>query len=87
MLPTMQRLNRSRTAEVVRIGHLQLYFSFFNLIGFQIDGQHAVVCAETHRRTTTTKHLLLIEPDKSKWITHLEFTQKWMENSKKFLST
>ena len=86
MLPTMQNFSGARTAQVIRIGYLQLYFSYSQLIGFQIDGQQVVVCANNHGRLTTEKHLLLLEADKSKWISDLEFSQQWLETSNRLFS-
>ena len=82
MIPTMQRFNRSQKAQVVRVGPVQLYFSFHELIAFQLDGQDPVACLEDHGRMTTESHLNAIQPDRSKWLSRVEFTQAWLEASK-----
>jgi hypothetical protein len=82
MLPTMKSFTQSSSALVVRIGPLQLFFSYEILIAFQIDGNAPVVCENVTGRTTTTDHLLRLEPDKSKWLSQLDFTRKWLQASK-----
>jgi hypothetical protein len=81
MLPTMQLLTGSKKTQVVRIG-LRLYFGYMNLIAFQLDGQAPVVCSNDHGRLTTANHLLMLEPDKSKWVSELDFTRQWLIASK-----
>jgi hypothetical protein len=77
----MQPIKQSKRAHIVRVGPLQLFFSYRELIAFQVDGEPPVACAETHGRVTTEQHLLGIEPDKSKWCSRLEFVQKWLKVS------
>jgi hypothetical protein len=83
MLPNMQPFKpfESKKAHIVRVGPLQLFFSFRELVAFQVDGEPVVACAETHGRLTTEAHLLAIEPDKGKWLPRLEFAQKWLKAS------
>lgn len=82
MRPTMQLLTESKKTQIVRIGPLRLYFGYLNLIAFQLDGQAPVVCANDHGRTTTARHLVMLEPNKSKWVSELEFARQWLAVSK-----
>ena len=94
MLPTMQPVESSRTKraratklfEQVRIGPVRLYFSHFELIGFQVDGAHPVVCVPLQFIGVGTgghveNNRLELEPDKTKWFSKNEFEQKWQEIS------
>ena len=92
MLPTMQPMEASRTKrarmtkafEVVRIGKTRLYFSHFELIGFQLDGRPPVVCVPLRPISVDTgfhveQHRLQLEPDKEKWCSKNEFERKWQD--------
>jgi hypothetical protein len=92
MLPTMRPVVKSRTKraratksfEEVRIGPVRLYFSHFELIGFQLDGALPVVCAPLQPiGVDTGAHVvhnrLALEPDKTKWLTKHDFERKWEE--------
>jgi hypothetical protein len=94
MLPTMQPMDRSRTKraratksfEAVRIGPVRLYFSHFELIGFQLDGAPPVVGAVTRPIGVDTGayvegHRLQLEPDRSKWCSKTDFERKWQHVS------
>ena len=89
MLPTMQPMDTSRTKraratksfEQVRVGPLRLYFSHFELIGFQLDGELPVVCVPLKPVGVDTglhveHHRLELEPDKAKWLSKHDFEQK-----------
>jgi hypothetical protein len=82
MLPTMQALKGSRTGHVVRVGPLRLFFSFYHLIAFQVDGEPPTVSVNCHGRQTTEKHLKVIEPDGTKWVTDQEFAKRWLVASR-----
>ena len=95
MLPTMKPVYTSRTKraratkafEEVRVGSARLYFSHFELIGFQLDGGPPVVCEPQRPYTLNTgthldQHRLHLEPDQAKWCTLLAFEKKWEEISK-----
>lgn len=90
MLPTMKPVDSSRTKraratkpfEEVRIGAVRLYFSHFELIGFQVDGAVPMVCVPLRRKTLNTgayveQHRLHLEPDMAKWCSRHEFEKKW----------
>jgi hypothetical protein len=92
MLPTMQPVEASRTRrarankafEVVRVGKTRLYFSHFELIGFQLDGMPPVVCVPlkpigVDAGAHVEQHRLHLEPDKEKWCSKNEFERKWQE--------
>ena len=93
MLPTMQPMEASRTKraratkafEVVRVGKTCLYFSHFELIGFQLDGMPPVVCVPLNptgvdARAHVERHRRLhLEPDKEKWCSKNEFERKWQD--------
>jgi hypothetical protein len=93
MLPTMQPVEASRTRraratkafEAVRIGKTRLYFSHFELIGFQLDGMPpVVVCVPlkligVYAGVDLELHRLHLEPDKEKWCSKNEFERKWEE--------
>lgn len=94
MLPTMQPVEKSRTKqaratkafEEVRIGRLGLYFSHFELIGFQLDGAPPVVCVPLEPIGVGTaahveQHRHHLEPDKMKWCTKHDFENQWLEVS------
>ena len=96
MLPTMSPVDPSRTKraratksfEEVRIGPVRLYFSHFELIGFQIDGALPVVCASLRPITVDTgayleRNRLHLEPDRAKWRSKHEFERKWEEVSER----
>ena len=89
MLPTMQPMDTSRTKraratksfEQVRVGPMRLYFSHFELIGFQLDGELTVVCVPLKPVGVGTAahvehHRLELEPDKAKWLSKHDFEQK-----------
>lgn len=90
MLPTMQPLDPSRTKraraakafEVLRIGPVRLYFSHFELIGFQVDGSPPVVrvaakAAGVDVGGHVEQHRLRLEPDRSKWYAEFDFERAW----------
>lgn len=93
MLPSMQPMIASRTKraratksfEVVRVGNLQLFFSHYELIGFQFDEQSPVVAAPTSAASVSTpsfvrQHRLRLESDERKerkWHSRVEFERKW----------
>jgi hypothetical protein len=92
MLPTMKPVYKSRTKraramkafEEVRVGSARLYFSHFELIGFQLDGEPPVVCEPQRPYTLDTAHhvdenRLHLEPDQAKWSTLSAFEKKWRE--------
>ena len=92
MLPTMQPMDTSRTKraratksfEQVRVGPMRLYFSHFELIGFQLDGALPVVCVPQKPVGVGTgahveQHRLDLEPDKTNWVSKHDFEQKWQE--------
>lgn len=92
MLPTMQPVETSRTKraratkafEVVRVGKIRLYFSHFELIGFQLDGLAPVVRFQSKPIGVNTgahveQHRLAIEPDKTKWCSKSDFERRWHE--------
>jgi hypothetical protein len=94
MLPTMHPVEKSRTKraratkafEEVRIGPLRLYFSHYELIGFQLDGKLPVVSAPSQPIGVDTgayveQNRLHLEPDKSKWCSKHDFEKKWQEIS------
>jgi hypothetical protein len=94
MLPTMQPVEKSRTQraratkafEEVRVGRVRLYFSHFELIGFQVDGSPPAVCLPLAPiGVGTSAHVLQhrshLEPDKSKWCSKQDFEKKWLEVS------
>jgi hypothetical protein len=95
MLPTMQPMDTSRTKraratksfEQVRVGPLRLYFSHFELIGFQVDGALPIVCAPLKPIGITTgshveHHRLELEPDKARWLSKIDFELEWREISR-----
>ena len=94
MPPTMQPMIRSRTKrsrmykgfESVNVGPLRLYFSQFELIGFESDKTKVVVCvsqgpASAAPSSGKDEHRLVLEPDDSKWLSAPEFSPKWTELS------
>jgi hypothetical protein len=56
-----------------------LYFSDFELIGFQLDGKMPVVSAPSTPNVEGNRPHL--EPDKSKWCSKHDFEKKWEEIS------
>jgi hypothetical protein len=90
MPPTMQPMLSSRTKrarmykrfEVVQVGPIRLFFSHFQLIGFESDKTKIVVCAPvmpTGSSEADVTHCAFLEPDKSKWVSQSEFSEKWTE--------
>ena len=90
MPPTMQPMLKARTKqsrktkcfEVVNVGPLRLYFSHFELIAFESDKTKFVVCAPIGSSNVATsagreEHRLILEPDKSNWVSGPEFSRKW----------
>jgi hypothetical protein len=79
-----KRARATKAFEVVRIGKTRLYFSHFELIGFQLDGMPPVVCVPLRPLTVTGLHVkqhrrFQLEPDKEKWCSKNEFERKWQE--------
>ena len=100
MLPTMKPVVASRTKraratkafEEVRLGPVRLYFSHFELIGFQLDGALPVACVPLKPITVDTgadveQHRLHLEPDRTKWCSRHDFEKKWEEISESLLQT
>jgi hypothetical protein len=93
MLPTMQPVENSsrRTKrgrginafEEVRIGPLRLYFSHFELIGFQLDGKPPVVSdpPQPIGAIHIEARRFHLEPDKSKWCSKNDFEKQWEDIS------
>ena len=94
MLPTMQPVDKSRTKraratksfEEVRIGPVRLYFSHFELIGFQLDGAPPAVCVPLQPIGVGTgghveHNRLYLEADNTKWLSKHDFERKWEEVS------
>jgi hypothetical protein len=87
MLPTMRPMEHSRTKrarvmkqfEEVRIGPIRLYFSYFELIGFQVDGFAPVVCGPTtvDAGSNLDPRRLQLEPDNAKWLPKHAFEAEW----------
>ena len=75
MLPTIRRLNRWKNAQVLRVEHLQLYFSLHDncptcrgLIAFEMDGHPRVVCDTSEKLgglEHTTRHRTHLEVDRN----------------------
>jgi hypothetical protein len=81
-----KRARATKSFEAVRIGPVRLFFSHFELIGFQLDGEQPAVCVPLKRITINTgshveRNRLDLEPDKSKWLSKNEFERKWEEVS------
>lgn len=98
MLPTMQPMIPSRTKqaratkafEQVRVGPVRLYFSHWELIGFQLDGSAPVVCAPVARPGASVdieRHRLDIEPDHARWVSRQEFERRWHETGEAVFRT
>lgn len=98
MLPKMEPVERSRTKnaratklfEIVRVGILRLFFSHFELIAFQVDGESLIVCEPLRPISVGTGghvagNRLQLQPDKSKWLDKDAFEKKWHEASKSVL--
>jgi hypothetical protein len=92
MPPTMQPMQTSRTKrarmykrfEVVQVGPIRLFFSHFQLIGFESDKTKIVVCAPvtpSGGNECDIAHCAFLEPDKSKWVSQSVFSEKWTEVS------
>ena len=91
MLPSMNKLNRWKNAQVVRVESFQLYFSLHDdcptcrgLIGFEVDGHPRVVCDISEKRggiTHTTAHRKFLQPNTSKWVSLSEFARLWIEQT------
>ena len=93
MPPTMQPMMTSRTKrarmykrfEVVQVGPIRLFFSHFELIGFESDKTKIVVCAPVMytagNESEMNAHRAILDPDQSKWVSKSEFSEKWTEIS------
>jgi hypothetical protein len=92
MPPTMQPMMTSRTKrarmykrfELVHVGPIRLYFSFFELIAFESDKTKVVVGAPSKASANEgemNQHRLMLEPDKAKWVSPSDFSEKWTEVS------
>jgi hypothetical protein len=88
VLPTMQPVVKSRTRraramkafEEVRIGPVRLFFCLFELIGFKLDGDPAVVCVPSSPVVEfVDPNRLVLEANQTKWVSRNEFEQKWEE--------
>lgn len=88
MLPTLGPPPTGyRTAQVLRLGTLQLYFTLHDdcpmcrdMVAFSIDGQDPVVCDTAGKKggvVQTGKHRADLEPDKTKWLSAAEFYKRW----------
>lgn len=83
VLPSRTKRARATKAfEEVRVGSVRLYFSHFELIGFQRDGHPPVVCAPPKPIGPTTsadieQHRRHLEPDPAKWLTRNDFERVW----------
>jgi hypothetical protein len=95
MLPTMQPIESLRTKraratksfEAVHTRRVCLYFSHFELVGFQVYGAPPVVCMPLKPvGPDTGAHVelnrLQLEPDKSKWDSKQDFESKWEDVSR-----
>jgi hypothetical protein len=93
MPPTMQAMITSRTKrarmykrfEAVQVGPIRLYFSHFELIGFESDKTKIVVCApvmsSSGNEPDMSAHRAMLEPDRSNWLSQSAFSEKWTEVS------
>ena len=93
MPPTMQPMLPSRTKrarlykrfEVVQVGPIRLFFSHFELIGFETDSTKLVICApvafSNGVESEMNSHRTFLEADKSKWLSQSDFAEKWTEAS------
>jgi len=87
MLPSMQPMDPARTKsaratklfEAVRLGPVRLYFSHFELIGFQVDGSPPVVRVKGTGSNAdhVERHRLRLEPDRTKWLAEIDFERAW----------
>lgn len=66
----------------IRLGKLELYFSYDTIVAFQI-GETLIVSENTHGKTTG-RHLNIIEPDKTKRLPRAEFEQRLVSELRKF---
>ena len=79
-----KRARATKAFEEVRFGKVRLYFSHFELIGFQFDGMLPVVSAPSKPSGIDTgahveQNRLHLEPDKTKWCSKHDFENKWQE--------
>ena len=91
MPPTMQPMVTSRTKrarmykgfESVQVGPIRLFFSHFELIGFESDKTKIVVCVPVKPGGSgdVETHRLILEPDKDKWVSPSDFSDKWTQVS------
>lgn len=91
MLPTIQKLNGWKNAQIVRVNALQLYFSMHDdcptcrgLIAFEVDGKARVVCDVSQKRggfVHTTKHRSFLQPDQTQWVPSTEFVRQWFDQT------
>jgi hypothetical protein len=91
-LPTIGHFARSVSAKVLTLGSLRLYFSYNNngfwpdLVAFRVEPQEPIVCDLSSWRSTgtvgTTNHRMMLEPNVQKWLTPVEFHQRWLDVQK-----
>ena len=77
MTKMLERLGKLRNLGTVnknkvRVGSLNLWFSYETIVAYQVEGEE-INCCENMWGTTTGKLLNQIEPDKSKRIRYDEY--------------
>jgi hypothetical protein len=63
----------SKNATWVRIGTLTLFFSYSELVGIRSWDRDVLVTENIWKSSTTSKHLAILEPDRSRWLPRQQF--------------
>lgn len=92
-VPFIHHFGRWFTAVAVTIGSLRLHFTFDrgfwpDLIAFRLHEQ-PVVCDLSNWRggpARTAQHRLLLEPERTRWHSPIDFHRRWMEEASAYLS-